>query len=42
MRALDTKTPSEVLFRTLPDLSVAHLWGCKVWVHDNTGSKLDT
>jgi len=41
MHALDTKTPSEVLFGTLPDLSVAHLWGCKVWVHDNTGSKLD-
>jgi len=40
-RALDTKTPSEALFRTPPDLSVAHLWGCKVWVHDDTGSKLD-
>jgi len=40
-RVLDTKTPSEALFGTPPDLSVAHLWGCKVWVHDDTGSKLD-
>jgi hypothetical protein len=41
MCALDAKTPFEVLFRTPPDLLVAHLWGCKVWVHDDTGSKLD-
>ena len=41
MHALDTKMPSEVLFGTLPNLSVAHLWGCKVWVHDDTGSKLN-
>jgi hypothetical protein len=38
---LDAKTPFKVLFGTPPDLLVAHLWGCKVWVHDNTGSKLD-
>jgi len=40
--ALDTKMPSEALFGTPPDLLVAYLWGCKVWVHDDTGSKLDT
>ena len=40
-RALDTKAPFEALFGTPPDLSVAHLWGCKVWVHGDTGSKLD-
>jgi hypothetical protein len=39
---LDAKMPFEALFRTLPNLSVAHLWGCKVWVHDNTRSKLNT
>jgi len=39
--ALDTKMPFEALFRTLPNLSVVHLWGCKVWVHDDTRSKLD-
>jgi hypothetical protein len=38
---LDTKMPFEALFGTPPDLSVAHLWGCKVWVHDDTGSKLN-
>ena len=42
MCVLDTKMPFEALFGTPPDLLVAHLWGCKVWVHDNTGSKLDT
>jgi hypothetical protein len=41
MHVLDAKTPFEALFGTPPDLSVAHLWGCKVWVHDDTGSKLD-
>ena len=41
MHALDTKMPFKVLFRTPPNLLVAHLWGCKVWVHDDTGSKLD-
>ena len=38
---LDTKMPFKTLFGTLPNLSVVHLWGCKVWVHDDTGLKLD-
>ena len=38
---LDTKTPFEALYGTPPGLLVAHLWGCKVWVHDDTRSKLD-
>ena len=41
MCALNAKMPFEVLFGTPPDLSVTHLWGCKAWVHNNTGSKLD-
>jgi hypothetical protein len=41
MRALDGKTPFEALFSAPPDLSGLHLWGCPVWVHDATGSKLD-
>lgn len=39
--ALDTKMPYKVLYKTLPDLSALHLWGCKVWVHDDTGSKIN-
>ena len=41
-RALDNKTPFEALYRTTPDLSDIQLWGCKVWVHDDKWSKLDT
>ena len=41
MHVLDTKTPFEALFGTLPDLSVVHLWGCKVWVYDDTRLKLN-
>jgi len=37
---LDGKTPFEALYRTPPDLSEARLWGCKAWVHNDTGSKL--
>ena len=40
-RVLDAKMPFEALFGTPPDLLVTHLWSCKVWVHDDTGSKLD-
>jgi len=38
--ALDSKMPFEALYRTPPDLLEAHLWGCKAWVHNDTGSKL--
>ena len=41
MHVLDAKMPFEVLFGTPPNLSVAHLWGCKIWVHDDTRSKLN-
>ena len=40
-RALDNKTPFEALYGTTPDLSDVQPWGCKVWVHDDNGSKLD-
>jgi hypothetical protein len=40
-RALDNKTPFEALYGTTPDLSEVQPWGCKVWVHDDNGSKLD-
>jgi transposase InsO family protein len=40
-RALDGKTPYEVLFSALPDLLELKLWGCPIWVHDATGAKLD-
>jgi hypothetical protein len=39
--ALDNKTPFEALYGTTPDLSEVQPWGCKVWVHNDNGSKLD-
>jgi len=41
MRTLDNKTPFEALFGSPPDLSGLQRWGCNVWVHDDSGSKLD-
>jgi hypothetical protein len=41
MHALDSKTPFAALYDHLPDLSGLHRWGCNIWVHDATGSKLD-
>ena len=38
---LNKSTPYEVLYGSKPDLSNLHLWGCKVWVHDTAGTKLD-
>lgn len=38
---LDNRMPFEALYRTPPDLLGARLWGCKVWVHNDSGSKLD-
>jgi len=40
-RTLDNKMPFEVLFGSPPDLSRLQRWGCNVWVHDDSGSKLD-
>ena len=40
-RALDNKTPYEMLYDNKPDLAHLPEWGVKVWVHDNTGTKLD-
>jgi transposase InsO family protein len=39
-RSLDGKTPFEALYGRPPDLSALRTWGCPVWVHDPTGSKL--
>jgi len=41
MRTLDNKMPFEVLFGSPPNLSGLRRWGCNVWVHNNSGSKLD-
>ena len=40
-RALKGTTPFEVLTGSKSDLSNVHPWGCHVWVHDDSGSKLD-
>ncbi|KAF9556270.1 hypothetical protein CPC08DRAFT_641748, partial [Agrocybe pediades] len=40
-RALPDTTPYEILHKSKPDMSNMHPWGCKVWVHDTGGSKLD-
>ena len=41
-RALpDGKTPYEMLYGKKPNLAGLREWGAKVWVHDNSGSKLD-
>jgi hypothetical protein len=41
MHALDGKMPFAALYDHPPDLSGLCRWGCNVWVHDVTGSKLD-
>lgn len=40
-RTLDDTTPHEILTGEKPDLSNLHPWGCRVRVHDTSGSKLD-
>lgn len=40
-RTLGNATPYELLNGQKPNLSGLHPWGCKVRVHDTTGSKLD-
>lgn len=40
-RALDGKTPYEMLYNKKPDLSGIPVWGCRVKVHSTDGSKLD-
>jgi transposase InsO family protein len=39
--ALDGLTPYQALFGRAPDLSGLQRWGAKVWVHDDSGDKLD-
>ena len=41
MRALNSKTPFEVLYGQPPDLSALWPWGCDVFVHDVGHLKLD-
>lgn len=38
---LGNKTPYEMLYKKVPDLSNLPVWGCRVKVHDPSGSKLD-
>lgn len=40
-RALGTKTPYEMLYKSRPDLSNLPVWGSRVKVHTTDGSKLD-
>src|SRR5271154_2571016 len=40
-RTLGETTPFEILTGKKPDLSTIHPWGCRVRVHDTSGSKLD-
>lgn len=40
-RRLGNKTPYEMLYKKAPDLSNLPVWGCRVKVHDPSGSKLD-
>lgn len=40
-KALNGRTPHEVVYGKKPNLSGLHEWGSRVWVHDNTSSKLD-
>jgi hypothetical protein len=40
-RALDNKTPFEMVYGKKPDLSRLPEFGAKVWVHDPNNSKLD-
>ena len=35
------KTPYELVTGKKPNLLELRKWGCLVWVHDKTGSKLD-
>src|SRR5215472_10099832 len=42
MKALPPgKMPFEMLYKTKPVLLSVRKWGCKLWVHDNSGTKLD-
>jgi hypothetical protein len=41
-KALQNKTPHEAVTGVKPNLAGLHVWGCHVWVHDATGSKLDS
>ena len=40
-RALGDTTPFEILTKKKPNLADLHPWGCRVRVHDTSGSKLD-
>ena len=40
-RALDGKTPYEMLYGKKPHLGDLLVWGAKCWILDHTGSKLD-
>jgi len=40
-RALNNKTPYEMLFKKKPNLEHLPIWGCRVKVHSTNGSKLD-
>ena len=40
-RALDGKTPYEMLYGKKPNLGNLSCWGAKCWILDQSGSKLD-
>ena len=41
MRRLGKKTPYEMLYTEKPNLEKVPVWGCRVKVHDTSGTKLD-
>ena len=41
MCRLRTKTRYEIMYKKVPNLSNLPVWGCRVKVHDTSGSKLD-
>jgi hypothetical protein len=41
-KALNGQTPYEAMTGKKPNLAGLHVWGCRVWVHDTSGTKLDS
>jgi len=40
-KLLDWQTPYEILTGQIPNVAYFHTFGCRAWVHNNKGKKLD-
>ena len=40
-KRLGWRTPHEAIYGTVPDISYFQIFGCKAWVHNDKGKKLD-